>query len=58
MTEYETPYFILMRGSEKALRTLEVGEILRAQWLLIRAQQQAEEALLQWQEKSKQHPDG
>ena len=46
MDEYKNPYLLLMNACEDAIRAMDKGNIETARFLLIRGQQQAEEAYL------------
>ena len=50
MDEYKKPYLILMNACEDAIRAMDKGDAEAAQALLIRGQQQAEEAFLTYNE--------
>ncbi|MBQ4564785.1 MAG: hypothetical protein IJA48_00390 [Oscillospiraceae bacterium] len=50
MTEYQRPYSILFQGITRALQELQQQNYGLAADILIRAQQEAEEAFLNWAE--------
>ena len=52
MEEYKTPYFIMLSASEKALRAMNTQNYGPAREILISAQQEAEEFILQQDEPS------
>ena len=52
MEEYKAPYFILLAASEKALRAMDAQNYGTARDILISAQQEAEEYILNEHEKN------